>query len=172
MNRRQSLLYLSALAGHVLFPQVLEAFGRASLALAQAPGAWEPEILTKVQADVLPEVVETILPTTATPGAKAARVHVFTDLLLARCVAPAERTGIQKALDDLAPGFVEASSPERQRRLRAMGQASFSLLKEITLLGYFTSEIGCTQALAYEAVPGEYKGCLDLKPGQKAWATR
>jgi hypothetical protein len=43
-------------------------------------------------------------------------------------------------------------------------------IKDLTLLGYFTSEPGATQALEYVAVPGRYEGCIDLKPGQKAWA--
>jgi len=46
----------------------------------------------------------------------------------------------------------------------------FFMLKDLTLMGYFTSEIGCTQALEYVAVPGRYDGCITLKPGQKAWA--
>ena len=49
---------------------------------------------------------------------------------------------------------------------------SARMLKELTVLGYFSSEIGATQALAYDKVPGGYWGCLDLKPGQKGWATR
>ena len=50
------------------------------------------------------------------------------------------------------------------------GVPFFRLIKELTLLGYFTSEQGATQALEYVAVPGRYDGCVDLKPGQKAWA--
>ncbi len=46
----------------------------------------------------------------------------------------------------------------------------FKLMKELTLLGYFTSEIGCIQALAYVEVPGKYEGCVKMTPGQKAWA--
>lgn len=46
----------------------------------------------------------------------------------------------------------------------------FQLIRELTLLGYFTSEAGATKALAYLPVPGKYDGCTDLKPGQKAWA--
>jgi hypothetical protein len=46
----------------------------------------------------------------------------------------------------------------------------FQLIRELTLLGYFTSEIGATKALAYLPVPGKFEGCVDLKPGQKAWA--
>jgi hypothetical protein len=47
----------------------------------------------------------------------------------------------------------------------------FTLMKQLTLLGYFTSEIGATQALRYEAVPGRYEGCVPYKKGDKAWAT-
>jgi hypothetical protein len=45
------------------------------------------------------------------------------------------------------------------------------ILKDLTLVGFFTSRVGATQVLAYQAVPGGYQGCLDLRPGQKAWAT-
>jgi len=47
----------------------------------------------------------------------------------------------------------------------------YRILKELTLLGFFTSEPGATQALAYVKVPGRYEGSVPLKPGQKAWAT-
>jgi gluconate 2-dehydrogenase gamma chain len=44
-------------------------------------------------------------------------------------------------------------------------------LKELTLLGFFTSEPGATQVLQYKQVPGPYKGCVPLKDVGKAWAT-
>ena len=47
----------------------------------------------------------------------------------------------------------------------------FSLMKQLTLLGFFTSEIGATKALRYVAVPGRFDGCVDYKKGDKAWAT-
>ena len=43
-------------------------------------------------------------------------------------------------------------------------------MKELTVTGYFTSEIGATQALEYLPVPGKFEGDVPLKPGQKAWA--
>jgi hypothetical protein len=46
----------------------------------------------------------------------------------------------------------------------------FKLMKELTLLGYFTSEVGCKEALAFVEVPGKYEGCVKMTPGQKAWA--
>lgn len=46
----------------------------------------------------------------------------------------------------------------------------FSLMKQLTLLGYFSSEVGATQALRYVPIPGKYEGCIDYKKGDKAWA--
>jgi hypothetical protein len=43
-------------------------------------------------------------------------------------------------------------------------------MKQLTLTGYFTSEIGATQALRHVAVPGKYDGCMPYKKGDKAWA--
>ena len=47
----------------------------------------------------------------------------------------------------------------------------FTMMKQLTLFGYFTSKEGATQALRYIAVPGKYEGCIDYKKGDKAWAT-
>jgi hypothetical protein len=46
----------------------------------------------------------------------------------------------------------------------------FQMMKELALLGYFTSEIGCTQAQRYAETPGRYDPCVPYTPGQKAWA--
>jgi hypothetical protein len=46
----------------------------------------------------------------------------------------------------------------------------FTMIKQLTLWGYFSSEIGATQALRYVAIPGKYEGCVPYKKGDKAWA--
>ena len=46
----------------------------------------------------------------------------------------------------------------------------FRMMKELTMLGYFTSEIGCTQALRYVESPGRFDPCVPYAPGEKAWA--
>lgn len=46
----------------------------------------------------------------------------------------------------------------------------FQMMKELTLLGYFTSEIGCTQARRYVERPGSFNGDLPYKKGDKAFA--
>jgi hypothetical protein len=44
------------------------------------------------------------------------------------------------------------------------------MMKELALLGYFTSEIGYTQAMRYVEAPGRFDPCVPLAPGDKAWA--
>ena len=172
MNRREALVSISAITGHALFRGVLDAFARAHARAASPPAAWQPELLSSALGEVLAEVVETILPETDTPGAKAAKVHVFVDLTAKACLLPAEQRTLIAGLEELGGGFVALGQAEREARLQRIDAATFKLLKDLTLLGYFTSEIGCTRALAYEAAPGRYRGCIPLEPGQKAWATR
>lgn len=47
----------------------------------------------------------------------------------------------------------------------------FLELKELTVLGFFTSEAGATKVLQYKQVPGPFKGCVPLSEVGKAWAT-
>jgi hypothetical protein len=46
----------------------------------------------------------------------------------------------------------------------------FRMMKELTIVGYVTSEIGCTQALRYVESPGRFDPCVPYAPGEKAWA--
>ncbi|HEY8011628.1 MAG TPA: gluconate 2-dehydrogenase subunit 3 family protein [Rudaea sp.] len=46
----------------------------------------------------------------------------------------------------------------------------FRMMKELALLGYFTSEIGCTKAQHYVETPGRFDPCLPYAPGDPAWA--
>jgi hypothetical protein len=46
----------------------------------------------------------------------------------------------------------------------------FTMIKELTLTGFFTSEVGATKALRYVAIPGRYEGCVPYTKGDKAWA--
>lgn len=46
----------------------------------------------------------------------------------------------------------------------------YSMMKQLTLFGYFTSEIGATKALRHIPIPGKYDGAFPYKKGDKAWA--
>lgn len=142
----------------------------------------------------LDEVAETILPRTDTPGAKDAQVGQFMTVIVKDCYTQPDQKvfleGMQK-LDDASKKknsktFLESTPEQRHDLLVDLDKESkdyaktkkkedpqhyFRMMKELTLWGYFTSKPGATQALVYVAVPGRYEGCIDLKKGQKAWAT-
>ncbi len=46
----------------------------------------------------------------------------------------------------------------------------FHMLKQLTLTGFFTSEVGMTQALRYVKIPGRYDGSFPYKKGDRAFA--
>ncbi|MFA6275719.1 gluconate 2-dehydrogenase subunit 3 family protein [Pedobacter sp. UC225_61] len=73
---------------------------------------------------------------------------------------------------------IERNKPEKERAGNPMAVKDppkttpqfFAIARDLTMLGYFTSEVGATQAYEYVQIPGRYDGCVDLKPGQKVWA--
>ncbi len=174
----------------------------------------------------LDEIADTILPTTSTPGAKAARTGEF----MARMVTdsysledekifragmvklndaskeknggktfmqstPEQRLALLKTLDkeqfdygekrrveelkrskDFIARAVQENAPKTESQQATVASTEppnryFRMMKELSLLGYFTSEIGCTQAQIYEESPGKYEPCIPYKPGQKAYAS-
>lgn len=140
----------------------------------------------------LDEIGETILPATDTPGAKAAGIGAFMTVAVNDCyddrAHDAFADGLRK-IDDVSrsrygKAFVQCSPAERttlletiNREERAYTKAQqpsaaphyFRLMRELTLLGYFTSEIGCTKALRYVETPGSYDGNAAYHPGDRAW---
>ncbi len=142
----------------------------------------------------LDEVSETILPKTSTPGAKEAKVGTFMTVIVKDCYEPRDQKVFMDGLKELEKaskkmnnkGFMESTPEQRHNLLVALDKEQvdyqknkkkedpshyFRMMKELTLWGFFTSEVGATQALRYVAVPGKYEGCIDYKKGDKAWAT-
>jgi hypothetical protein len=133
---------------------------------------------------LLDEVADTILPETKTPGAKAAHVGAFMALMVTDTYDDRQQGVFRDGMKQLS-GFMELAPAQRLARLeqldreaktymeaRAQGAPPhfFRLIKELTLLGYFTSEIGCTQALRYRETPGRFDPCVPYTPGETAWA--
>lgn len=172
----------------------------------------------------LDEVADTIIPTTKSPGAKAAKVGQFMTVMVNDCydadnqqlfhegikkldeastkkfskdfmsITPEQRHELLVEIDKLSKDFqkkvddtFDALTMDQRRDIviqqnkdgkdprvierRKNPDYYFILMKQLTLLGYFTSKEGATQALRYVAVPTKFEGCVDYKKGDKAWAT-
>ena len=46
----------------------------------------------------------------------------------------------------------------------------FTSAKELTVVGYYTSEIGMKHELQYSPWPGRFDGNVDAQPGVRPWA--
>lgn len=144
---------------------------------------------------LLAEIAETIIPETSTPGAKAAKVDEFMLVMVGDCYDEKAQKVFTDGLDKIndeskkrfSKGFVDITPEQRTELLTAIDKERvdynkrkdkkdgdpvhyFQYMKELTLLGYFTSEPGATKALRYVKVPGKYEGCVPYKKGDKAWA--
>ena len=47
----------------------------------------------------------------------------------------------------------------------------FRMMKELAMLGFFTSKLGCTEVQRYIEAPGRYDPCAAYAPGEPAWAS-
>ncbi len=168
-NRRAFLRGASVLMGHAALGQVLTAF-------AAAPR--KATYFDESEMSALAVLVDVILPATDSPAASAADTHYFIDLALPACGSPQAQQVFRAGLKAFA-GIGRQSPEQRVALLKAQAAKDmaleydasfFKILKDYALTGYFLSETGATQALAYERVPGGFWGDLPLKPGQKAWA--
>jgi hypothetical protein len=147
------------------------------------------------QSDIalLDEIAETILPETSTPGAKAAGVGPFIAVMVADTYYTNDQEIFRLGLQDLearclamhGAQFQSATPAERLLLLEELDAEQyqymhtradnapahyFRMLKELSLLGYFTSETGYMQALRYLETPARFDPCVPYVAGEKAWA--
>lgn len=63
----------------------------------------------------------------------------------------------------------EAKGWQDKLNFEALPRHYYTMMKQLTLWGYFSSKVGATEALRYNPVPGKYDGALPYKKGDKAW---
>lgn len=195
MRRREVLKLLALSSALPAMPaELLAAFREVHANLGAIPAL---KLLNPHQDETATALAELIIPQTETPGAKAARVNEFIDLILAEWSSDEERNLFLSGLADLdirarslfGENFVDASHAQQSEIARGLGdemaQAEAALtsaprgyrgsdpepegnfyfmFRDLTLTGYFTSEIGATQQLHYEIIPGRFEGCTPAPP--------
>jgi len=183
----------------------------------------DSEAFTNDDVAYLDEIADTILPTTSTPGAKAAKTGAFMALMVRDTYSPEDQKifrdgmrSLDQASKDKNGGksFMQATPDQRLALLQALDKAQFDysvkrkaeakkksdeflaekqggkptpqtteatqivdeppnkyfgMMKQLSLLGYFTSEIGMTQAQRYVESPGRYDPCIPYD-GKPSWA--
>jgi hypothetical protein len=134
---------------------------------------------------LLEQVCEVIIPATDTPGAIGAGVPVFIRDLLMNWGNPQSRAGIAGVLEAIeqrawakhGSGFLELPAALRLELMRVHDEhcvtghdPAYRTFKHMVLLGYYHSEIGATQELRFELVPGAWRSCLPLNEVGRASA--
>jgi len=190
IDRREVLRRAALALGGALSAPVMAHILAGQASRRVSNGVWQPRALTPDQGELVASIAEHILPETDTPGARAAGVHRFIDALLAESYPPEERRRFLAGLADVEArarrsagcGFL-ACPPQQQRTLLAEldretfaatpSQAEvpfFRTMKELTLVGYYTSEIGATRELRHAPIPGRFEGCVPLAQIGRTWA--
>ncbi len=175
MNRREAVQRVALLMGGVLSAPLMAGV------MGQIINTGDSLAVSIDQETLLAEVADIIIPTTDTPGAKAAGAEKFIVRVMRDCYKKEDQekfyAGLAKIDADsktkFGKGFVELDTAQKNEMVKLTTENDkpfFLRMKELTVTGYFTSEIGATKALAYLPIPGKFEGCVPLKPGQKAWA--
>ena len=138
----------------------------------------------------LDEVAETILPKTNTAGAKDAEVGKFMTTMVNDCYNEADQKIFHEGINKLdeacnkmhGRGFMKAEATHRKELLVLLDKETkeytknkkpedpnhyFQMMKQLTLLGYFTSKPALEQNFNYQMVPGRFDGSAPYKKGDK-----
>ncbi|MDE1190713.1 MAG: gluconate 2-dehydrogenase subunit 3 family protein [Arachidicoccus sp.] len=194
MQRREALRNFALLAGGgLLSGTTISILNSCNLSAPKSNG----QLFSDEEQMIITELADVIIPATSSPGAKAAGVGEFITMMLNDCYPEDVQKDFAAGLEGFSASVKKQYSKDflslsSQDKIAAVTQLSnktiadqkagdkdpnakkskhfFPIARDLTILGYFTSEIGATQAMAYVAVPGRYDGSADMKPGQKAWA--
>jgi hypothetical protein len=189
MNRREAIKRTTILLGGTLSASAM--MGVLNGCKADPTLAWSPKYFNAEEGSLVEAIASRIIPSTDTPGAKEAGVPQFIDTMMAEYYQEKEKNAFKdglKKVDEEAKSahgkaFVKLSEDEQDAVLTKFDQAAyaenvnkddpnfFKMMKELTVLGFCTSEEGATNFLKYEPVPGDYKGCIPYSEVGAAWAT-
>ncbi len=186
MNRREALKQsILVIGGTVVSASMVSSM--LTSCNADVVEKWIPSVLTQEQADILTKAVNTIIPATDTPGAVQAGVPQLFDLFLKDNIFKQEdRDMLMKGMADLdteaqtkySKPFAQITDEQAFEYLSELDKAAieskepmfFGAFKQFVVFAFATSELGATQHLQYQAVPGEYSGCVPLADIGVAWA--
>ncbi|PYV56138.1 MAG: hypothetical protein DMG90_19465 [Acidobacteria bacterium] len=192
MDRRNALKLLAGAASIPLLSR--EAFSLFRSVHDQLPSAPALKALDPHQDATVTTIAEMIIPQTDTPGAKAARVNQFIDVIVAEWYDADQKSSFLSGLADLdtrsqalfGKDFVDCAPPQQQILLQALedevpeihaergapweqkfvkDRHFFYMIKQLTLMGYYTSQIGFEQELHAHIIPPRHAGCAPFEEG-------
>ncbi len=147
------------------------------------------KIFSLAQMQWLRQICDIVIPKTQTPSAADIDTHGFIDNQLFHCFDEEKQNEIftvlnlvnQQALARYQQSFEQLSHDDKfalltdidsgQKEFSRAQRGQFKALKALICFGYYTSEVGASQELVYQAFPGGFKGSIPYKPADKAWGS-
>jgi gluconate 2-dehydrogenase gamma chain len=164
---------------------VLLVGGAAALSQLGACSASDAPFFSSRQMARLDAITDIIIPATDTPGARGAGVPAFIDGMMTNWASRETRAKFVRVLDGVEArgrqqfqgSFLELTPEQQTETVRlydaeqiAAEDAPYRAFKQLVLLGYYHSEIGATQELRYELVPGHWLADVPFSQIGRAWA--
>lgn len=180
LTRREALQRAAVMLGVALSPALITSALRAQTTPAGAGSHLSPSQLAAVGA-----IAERILPRTDTPGASDVDVAGFIDRMYGEYLGPTERRSLVTGLAELEKStaasarkaFVQLDPAAQDRVLQGLATAKepatrdfFRQMRELTVVGYFTSEKVGKTVLHYDPVPGRWEADVPIaEVGNRNW---
>jgi len=187
MERREALRLLATGTALELAPTNLLSVLRRARRLLEIQVS--PRTLNAHQFATVRTMADLILPRTETPGATDVGASEFIELMLTEWYDEPDRTQFRNGLADVdvrttalfGKNFVDASPAQQAEILTALGESMarnagraragdeaprdagfYSMLRQLTLNAYYTSEAGASQELHFEIIPDSPDGCAPM----------
>ncbi len=194
INRRNAIKKTALLMGYAVSVSAISGIFSGCKADPKAIAGglenWTPAFLSKSEGQLIAQIAESILPKTDTPGAIDAGVYSFIDIILKDNTETEDQIFFKNGLSDFVTScqeafgksFLECDKKEKievlkneealaieKRNANSNEKTFWFTMKELTLLGFFTSELGSKQFLKYDEIPGNYDACIPLDDVGGCW---
>ena len=180
MNRRE---LITALMGFLGTGAVSTIYGAETFLSQREINKTVSLKLSLRQLHLLDEIGETIIPTTpGSPGAKAAKIGEFIQTMVNQYYLDSEQKLFELGLPNFdniseqhyGKQFLDLTSEQKHDLLIGMDKnpdaTYYKMVKQLTVWGYFSSEVGATTARQLVSTPGRFDPCITIKPGHKVMA--
>jgi len=192
-SRRQFIRGFSAMVGSATAASLLSthAIAVAASYTANADSALSKgKVFTQAQLTSLKQVCNLVIPKTSTLGAGDVDTHGFIDNQLFYCHEALEQQAMvqvlslieQMAQQQFSIAFNQLAFDDQFHMINALdrGQGSFTAqqrhdfksLKKLICFGYYTSEVGASQELRFDAIPGGFKGSIPYSKDDASWGSK
>jgi gluconate 2-dehydrogenase gamma chain len=179
IQRREILRRVAWLLGGAVSAPAALAILQGCSAKESGPAAvaFTPKFFKGKQADIVSALADVLIPKTATSGALDAGVPAFIDSIMADVYPADAQQRFGAGIDEFGRGFLEQDAAARAATVQKALDTALAgehqekpfilVARELTLLGFYTSEVGITENMEYVAVPTAYHGCVPLSQMKK-----